>query len=367
MDVKKGKVKDQTFLVCWLTICIFFYIFNSSVIFISLLIIPFCIFYKNKSIKAIIIVSLIFFLYLALYFLIKSYNFIGNMQTWIDSLFGFSIRWNLINFINNSYDDKTSSFINMILFNYKNDIAYDFYNKAINLSIVHLIAVSGFHLSIITMSINKIFRSKKIFAYWINVVLISFYSYLLSFSFGSLRILICILLKPMLKRFELEYIEIVCMSGIIIAMMVPYCFNNMSYILSYLGTFAVLTIKKFNFNNIFFETVAINLLATLVNLPFIVLMNQQISLFAIINSFVFAYLFCFIFIYFLLFSWLPFLSVVHLFIINCSWFLVGNFYTLNIMINLSKWNTYVTCAFYFCIFISIEWYEWKCSSYPIPH
>jgi len=101
-------------------------------------------------------------------------------------------------------------------------------------------------------------------------------------------------------RFFENNFDILAISGIFSILLCPSCCLNYGFDMSYLCTFAVTVVYKMKFDNIFTEKILANLLATLMSLPFVIAMNQQISIFCLINSFVFTYLIVGIFVLLLL-------------------------------------------------------------------
>lgn len=281
---------------------------------------------------------------------IKEYNLFLYLGSWIDNLFNFSIRNSLMDFIDNSYDPSTASFIKLILFNVKEEEIYDFYNKAINISIVHFICISGFHLNIIVKIINFLFKKIKPVGHIVSISTILFYSYLLNFSFSSLRVLIMTINKLWFSKTSKDKMDGLCLSAFILLFISPSAFDSYSFMMSYLGTMAVIMTINLELNNVFFEKLLINFAATLINLPFVLQMNQHISLFAIINSFVFGYVFSFTYIYFLFFSWMPFLVVIHKFIIDFIYLMIGSYEYGSIMIYLKPFPDYATSLYYLSYF-----------------
>ena len=108
----------------------------------------------------------------------------------IDSLLHFSVRNYLIKFVNNSYDVKTSSIVNLLIFNIKQDVAKEVYQTMIDMSVVYLIVIGGMHLSFVQNTLLPVKIFNNIFAF--------FYTYLLNFSISTSRVILsnaCGLLK----------------------------------------------------------------------------------------------------------------------------------------------------------------------------
>lgn len=325
-----------------------FYSFLFFIIIIRLIIL------KPKAVW-LMILSIMIVLYGLTLFFIKEYNLFANLGRWIDDLFNYSIRNHTINWINSLYDEKTCNFINLILFNIRVDQTSEFYQMTIEMGIVYLICVSGFHLSILKKIIHFIFKKMKLTEYLISNTLILFYVYLLNFSFGSLRVLICSLITPLIKKYNLNIYQPLAISGILLLFIVPCCPNYMSFTLSYIGTISVFIVVNFKMSNLFFEKILINIMATIATLPFVLMMNSEISLLAVINGFIFSYLFSFIFIYFLLFSWIPFFSVIHNFIVDVVLFIIGYYGKNNIIVNLREFEPWLNTIYYltYSVFIGL--------------
>jgi hypothetical protein len=100
------------------------------------------------------------------------------------------------------------------------------------------------------------------------------------------------------------------------------------------------------------EKVLVNLTATLVGIPFVLEINGYISLWAIINSFVFSYIFIAVFIYFLFTFWIIWIAPIQDFIVNAVFFIVGSGWQLNILIYLKPLSSiYAVIYYYMCFFI----------------
>jgi hypothetical protein len=103
-------------------------------------------------------------------------------------------------FIKKSYDNNTSIIILLICFSTKiNNESWDIYNQTKHLSIVYLLSVGGLQVSFLKLFIQKIIRNKKA-SNIMNLILISFYCYLLSFASGILRVLLCLIISISFRK-----------------------------------------------------------------------------------------------------------------------------------------------------------------------
>jgi competence protein ComEC len=97
---------------------------------------------------------------LLMYLLVKEINVFAKITPLIDHILHFSCREKTIHFVESGYDKKTGDFIKLILFNVKDKNSSSTYFHMIDLSIVYLIVVSGFHISILRRIISYFFKKQ---------------------------------------------------------------------------------------------------------------------------------------------------------------------------------------------------------------
>jgi predicted membrane metal-binding protein len=73
-------------------------------------------------------------------------------------------------------------------------------------------------------------------------------------------------------------IDVLAIAGLISVSLAPTCVFNVGFCMSYLCTLVIILIYRLNIHNVLLEKLFISIAATLVSLPFIVYMQQQISL-----------------------------------------------------------------------------------------
>jgi competence protein ComEC len=132
--------------------------------------------------------------------LIKEGNYIEKIGQTIDKALHFSIRESIQSFVTNNYNEKTSTFINLVIFNTKSGEAWNIYHDMVDLSIVYLIVVSGFHISILRNLIKKCFKKISICGDIVSIVIIAFYCYLLNFAVSVTRVLLMTILTIVIKK-----------------------------------------------------------------------------------------------------------------------------------------------------------------------
>ncbi len=210
-----------------------------------------------------------------------------------------------------------------------------------NLSIVYLIVISGFHLSLIQNIFLKIFKNNLKTVRVFSSIFILFYSYLLNFSVNTVRVLFSNIIYLCLSKRMKTIFDQTSIAGILSILIYPHVVSNYGFCMSYLCSIGIIYVGLWKIENYFLNQLAINLFAFIVSLPYVLSINEKVSLFVIINSFIFSYFICFTFIVILLTFWIkwiyPFqkyLILVIVIIINCCNFI-------NIQISLYKLPTWI--------------------------
>ena len=310
------------------------------------------IFYIKLPIIKIVIYLILAFIPFGLIFITKNFNVFKILQPWFDQIFHFSLKQSLIEYINNSYDEKTASFIKLLILNYKDQYAKAVYNQMINLSIVYLIVIGGFHLSILKKVINFCFKKHFKIALIVNLLLIFFYSYLLSFSISACRVLITMICGLLLKKYSNNKYDRISLSGFLSLIIAPSIVKNIGFSLSYICTLGVCFIYSLKIKNHLLNQIVINVVSTLISLPFIYQINHSINVFSILNSLIFTYIFAFVFLIMLMIFWIKWIWFIHylitIFVINA----VNCFNLISITINLFDFNPLIN-TIYFSFLITI--------------
>lgn len=256
------------------------------------------------------------------------------------------IRNAILNFFDRHYNDEMSSFIKLILFNIKSNDSWVFYKQTIDLGIVWLICISGFHVSLISRIIKWIFKKRARIGKYVNIGIIGFYSLLLNFSYASLRVLLKLCFGWVFYKCEIKKLNKLGLIGLILCILNPKCFTNYGFLLSFLVCSIAYFVNSLELNNKIINSLIINIFAFVVTIPFLVEMNHKISLLTFLNAFIFTYFSAFIFLYFLIFCWLPFMSIIHYGIMVFAYVLVGNMSFSNIFIQSDSWPIWGIFIYY---------------------
>ncbi len=208
----------------------------------------------------------------------------------------------IFNYFDHSYSIEIASFIKLILFNIKSNEVIVFYKQVVDLGIVWLICISGFHISLLSRLIKKIFFKIPRVGKYVNIVVIAFYSFLLNFSYASISVLLKLCFDWLFKRYEIVKLNKLGLIGLSICLFNPVCFQSYGFLLSFLICIGAHCIAKLELNNKIINSLLINITAFIVTIPFVVEMNHKIAILSFINAFIFTYFSSFLFIYFIVFA-----------------------------------------------------------------
>lgn len=143
-----------------------------------------------------------------------------------------------------SSSDVTSSFIKALILGEKSDLSDELYSYYGRLGITHIIAVSGLHFTIIVMTIFNVLcrlgikqKPRSI----ICILFAIFYCLISGASPSSVRAMIMIIVYLIGKflLYKTDTLSSICIAATIILTINPFSFYSVSFILSFLATFAI--------------------------------------------------------------------------------------------------------------------------------
>lgn len=201
----------------------------------------------------------------------------------------------IINKLLEDKSEQSKSYLRLILFNEKDENNNDFYDKFSLYSLTYLIAVSGFHISLLLSFFKKIFKTNIV-----GLGIVSFYLYLLDFSISSYRAFLCYIFKKINKRldFDISSLEIICLIGCVFLIHTPQVMFSFSFIYSFLSTLVLEIFKLYKDRKLF-----VMFYVYLVNIPLMLLNYYKLNLSSILFSIVltipvsFLYVFSFLFLF----------------------------------------------------------------------
>lgn len=266
---------------------------------------------------------------------------------------------NFIYEIQNSFNKKIQQFKSnyflkaMILgdtSNFDDDI---YENYRIN-GIVHLFAISGMHVSIISFALTFILKGKlKLgnYAYIIIFPILLIYMLIINTAsiFRSVMMFICVTLNKLLKL-NISNINILFYLFAVNIIINPYSIYNMGFCLSYvISFFLLLSSKKIaRINNYFLKLLFISLISFLASFPILINSNFKFNLISpLINVIIVPFVSTILFPLSILVMIFPFLDNILIVLLhgfnNLNLILSNN----SIMINVPYLNIYLVIIYYF--------------------
>lgn len=137
-------------------------------------------------------------------------------------------------------DGTTKQMIALILFNNRDRSLNPFYYNLIDLGIVHLFVVSGMHLSLLNLFVQKICPKKWKFKRWLGLIITTIYALLLGMSAGVMRVIFGLCRRTLnFDRGRLAYLQETSAAGFYSLCFNPWLILDLGFQLSYLACLAL--------------------------------------------------------------------------------------------------------------------------------
>ena len=206
----------------------------------------------------------------------------------------------------------SKEYLEVFILGNKNDISEDQINMFNELGIIHLFSISGMHISIFILFLNKLFKRFKYKRILIILFLI-FYLFLTSFTISIVRCFLCYLFRIINKKYNLNLnnkniLFIVCSLLLIIN---PFYIYNVGFLYSFIISYSIINHKgKRNYINI-------TLISFFSSLPILINTNYSINILSIICNILFIpYISLFIFPLSIITFMFPFLDKTFSYLID---------------------------------------------------
>ena len=243
-----------------------------------------------------------------------------------------------------SNNKQIRSYQNMFLLGMKDEAIKSDYQVMTSLSIVHLFALSGMHITILYNILFKIFSLflKKHHADYLSKGIMGFYVFSIPFNISLQRAYLMLIGKSLFhKRLnDLDLLSILIIAHVLYN---PYVIYNISFVFSYFIYFMVILTKHIKGQSI---------IVYLSSLPIVLCMNASLNIFSFFLSSV---LEPFIIVFYTLFVFSLFLPLEYLLNLLIGLFVSMLDFTqaLSSFIVLSKPTLFFIGLFYYCIFACI--------------
>ncbi|WP_101519253.1 ComEC/Rec2 family competence protein [Spiroplasma melliferum] len=256
----------------------------------------------------------------------------------------------------NSYDDLTKDTLALFLFGQKAKTTLVLYDYFIQLGVIHLLIVSGYHLNILFYILSKIFKRimRRKGYYYIIYLFLFFYLYLLNFSFASVKAIILLSLSLFNAHFwnyKLTAKSKWNLSILLILLFFPYSFLGSGFWYSFTITWLFLNLNSKTKHYYFWQKLLYyNLMAFIFLLGWMLYFSYQLNFSSILFNLLL----------------LPILSLIYLFsliivFIPPCYFIYQYFYLflINYMVILNKinliWNVGYVPVWYLLLYYILLW------------
>lgn len=201
---------------------------------------------------------------------------------------GDTFKVKIKNYLTSNLTTDSANMISLLLLADKSNLT-DFYDRLVDLSVVQLFVISGFHLNIICALLDKMFKKKK------DNLIVPFllipYLYLVNFTIPILRAFLFILGNRIIARYKLNLSRIDLLSIIAISFLIYdyHLIFNLSYQLSFLVCFVIEELNTNKNNSIGYKYIIRPLIIQLSVMPLIMNINYQIAPLSFILNTLLAY------------------------------------------------------------------------------
>lgn len=314
----------------------FCFLNDYPVIFIGLFIwfIVLCI-TKKTHYYIVICIVVIGFLY---YFLCFSFNNfkLNDFFNLLNNAFNFSIRDETAKYLQSIHSKQVANFLLLTLLGIKTTGIFDFYYQLVDLSVVQIIVISGFHLSALWALINFLLKKTKSFKYIVALIALTLVTYLNGFSIGCLRSLLFFIIGFFVKDQKTK----MNLSILFLLILFPQEILGFSFQMSYISVFIIFSIAKNKLSNKALKNFCISFFVILFLIPFVGIMNNQMSIWSILYSWFLTPFFIFTYFVSLFFCWFGFSEQFLIFFINLIIDFCNTLSYINVFVPLTIFKNY---------------------------
>ena len=212
---------------------------------------------------------------------VDSVSFIGEPNTI------YKIKNCLIDYINTF---KSKVYLNMFIVGNKKYLDEDTYNNYKSGGVLHIFAISGMHISLLSLIILKLlFKSKESTKYLIVSIFLILYMFITSFSPSVVRSSVVFILLFINKHYTLNLKTInVFYLGIGLILLFNYkMLFNTGFLYSSVISFSLIYFSYYIKGNYLIKLIKISVIAMLFSLPITINMNYEINILSILNNLLF--------------------------------------------------------------------------------
>ena len=184
---------------------------------------------------------------------------------------------------------KSYAYLNTFILGYKNDLDKDIYSKYQESGIAHIFAISGMHISLLSLIILKLLkRFKDNIKYPIVILFLLIYIFITDYSSSIIRTTFLFTILYLNKKYDynLETIKCFYIAISLILIIDPFRLNDIGFIYSSVSSYSLIRYNYLLKGNYILTILKVSILAFLVTLPITVNMNYQINILTVLNNLV---------------------------------------------------------------------------------
>ncbi len=258
---------------------------------------------------------------------------------------------------------KNNTYLMLFICGDKTGMDTSIYNNFKKCGIAHLLAISGMHVSIFILILNKLlFFLNKNLKNIIMILFLIFYSYLVNFTPSILRVVISFIIGVILSysSIRISPVKKLLLTAFIIILIDPFNVYSTSFQYSFSASLGVISTQNHQKKNYLLNIIIISFYTLLFTLPITVNLNYECNLILFISNLLFIpYVSLFLYPLGLLTFIFPFLSNIFSFFTSLMEKGIAMINKIDIfIINIPKMPIYIIVLFYILL-LSFLFYNKK--------
>ena len=196
---------------------------------------------------------------------------------------------NILFYIKNSIINRSNSitlskeYINTFVLGDKSYINEEDYDNYKDLGIIHLLSLSGMHISLIISLLKRTKLNK-----YIIILILLFYLFIIGFQVSVLRSFVMFILSIFNKKYNLDKLSLLKISSIILLIIEPLYLYNIGFIYTYVITYGIYYYSDYlKYKNYLIKSIILAFITFIFSLPIVINTNFSINLLSVITNILF--------------------------------------------------------------------------------
>ncbi len=190
---------------------------------------------------------------------------------------------NILNNIRNIFIKRinNNSYLQLFIMGDKSYLDGNIYNEYKNIGIAHLLAISGLHLGILVLLLNKLLLFlKDNYKFLIITTLLIIYAYIINFPPSFLRVLTFYILSFFNKKYtiNLKNIQLLFVCFFILLIINPFYLYDVGFEFSFITVFGIMLSSKYLHFSYIKNLFLITIISFLFTFPIVVNLNYEINI-----------------------------------------------------------------------------------------